>query len=100
MTKVDSKSKHSVRPLSSIEEGAPGIAGLEEPSQPVAASGIAAEVEEEGNEENAARDPKIARRPDRPTKGMFLVHELHHADYRDCCDHCRSGKGVSHQHKH
>ena len=30
---------------------------------------------------------------------MILAHELHHADYRDWCDHCRAGKGVSHQHK-
>ena len=30
---------------------------------------------------------------------MVLAHELHHADYRDWCDHCRAGKGVAHQHK-
>ena len=26
-------------------------------------------------------------------------HELHHADYRDWCAHCRADKGVSHQHR-
>ena len=30
---------------------------------------------------------------------MVLAHELHHADYRDWCDHCRAGKGVAHHHK-
>ena len=38
-------------------------------------------------------------RPVGPTKAMVLAHELHHADYRDWCDHCRAGKGVSHQHR-
>ena len=33
------------------------------------------------------------------TKAMIQSHELHHADYRDWCDHCRAGKGVSHQHR-
>ena len=68
MTKVNSQSNYSVRPLSSSEEGAPGIAGLEEPSQSVAANGNAAGEEEEDIEENAARNPKVARRPVRPTK--------------------------------
>ena len=99
MTKVNSQSNHSVRPCSSTEEGAPGIARPEEPSQPVAASGIAAEVDEVVNEENAARDSKISLRPVRPTKAMVLAHELHHADCRDWCDHCRAGRGVAHQHR-
>ena len=63
------------------------------------ADGIAAEVEEDIDEEIAARDPKIVRRPVRPMNAMVLAHELHHADYRDWCDHCRAGKGVSHQHR-
>ena len=99
MTKVNSQSKHSVRPLSSTEEGASGIAGPEEPSQSAAANGMAAETVEDDNLENAARDPKVAQRPVRPTKAMVLAHELHHADYRDWCDHCRAGKGVAHQHR-
>ena len=70
MTKFNSQSKHSVRQLSSTEEGAPEVAGPEEPSQSVAAPGIADEIEEEFNEDSAARDPKIARRPVRPSKGM------------------------------
>ena len=99
MTKVNGQSKHSVRQLSSTEEGAPGIAGPEERRQSVAASGNAVGREEEDIQENAARDPKVARRPVMPTKAMVLAHELHHADYRDWCDHCRAGKGVAHKHK-
>ena len=99
MTKGYSQSKHSVRPLSSTEEGAPGIAGHEEPSQPVAANGIVAEIDEEGNEDNVARDPNIARRPVRHTKAMILAHESNHAHCLDWCDLCRAGRGVSHRHK-
>ena len=99
MTKVNSQSKHSVRPLSSTEEGASGIAAPEEPSQSVAANGNAAGEEEDDIEENAARDLKVPRRPVRPTKAMVRAHELHHADYRDWCDHCRAGKEVAHQHR-
>ena len=50
-------------------------------------------------DEAAARNPRVARRPDAPTKAMVLAHELHHADYRDWCDHCVAGKGVAHQHR-
>ena len=85
---VNSQSKHSVRPLSSAEEGASGVAGSKEPSQPVAAEGTAAKIEEEVDEEIAARGPKITRRPVRPTKEMVLAHEFHHAGFRDWCDHC------------
>ena len=99
MTKVNSQSKHSVRPRSSTEDGAPGVAGPEEPSQSVAANGIAAEIEEEGDEDHVAKDPQIARRPVSPTKAMVMAHEFHHADYRDWCDHCRAGEGVAHQHR-
>ena len=54
------------------------------------------EVDEE---EVTARDPKVARRPLKATQAMILANELHHADYRDWCDHCRAGRGVPHQHK-
>ena len=29
---------------------------------------------------------------------MILAHEVHHADYREWCDHCVAGEGVSHKH--
>ena len=97
--KVDSSREHSVRPLSSTEGSASGIAGPEGSGQEVAAEETAAEIDETCDEEVAARDPKIARRAIMPTKAMILAHELHHADYRDWCDHCRAGKGVLDQHK-
>ena len=50
-------------------------------------------------DDNAARDPRVARRPDAPTKAMVLAHELHHAEYRDWCEHCVAGKGVTHPHR-
>ena len=99
MTSFNSQSKHSIRPLSSTEEGASGVAGPEEPSQPVAAEGIASEIEEDVDEEMDATDPNIARRPVRPTKAVVLAHKVHHADYRDWCDRCRAGKGAAHQHR-
>ena len=57
-----------------------------------------AEVDEQ-EEDVAARDPRVARRPIKPTKATIQSHELHHADYRDWCEQCRAGKGVSHQHR-
>ena len=50
-------------------------------------------------EEAVARNPKVARKPTAPTKAMVLAHEVHHADYREWCDHCVAGKGVSHKHR-
>ena len=44
-----------------------GVARPEGSGQEVAAEGFAAEIEETVDEEVVARDPKIARRPVRPT---------------------------------
>ena len=60
--------------------------------------GEVGEVPEE-IEDTVARNPKVARRPNTPTKAMVLAHEVHHADYREWCDHCVAGKGVSHRHR-
>ena len=58
------------------------------------------EEAKKGSEEiDEARNPRIARKPIAPTKAMREAHEVHHADYREWCDHCVAGKGVSHQHK-
>ena len=58
------------------------------------------EEAKEGSEEvEEARNPKVARRPIAPTKAMREAHEVHHADYREWCEHCVAGKGVSHQHR-
>ena len=71
MTKVNNQSKHSERPLASTEEGASGIAGPENPSQPIAASGIAAEIEEEGYEENAEGISELREGRPGPRKQWF-----------------------------
>ena len=75
------------------------IAGQSGSSQAATAGGIAVEAEVGIDEDITARDPNVARRPTKPTQEMIQAHELHHADYRDWCDHCRAGKGVSHQHR-
>ena len=63
-----------------------------------ATEGDRIDAEVDAQEENVtARDPRVARRPMKPTKAMIQSHELHHAGYHDWCDHCRAGKGVSHQ---
>ena len=75
------------------------IAGQSGQSQAAIVEGDAVEIEVEVEENNTARDPKVARRPIKPTQAMIQAHELHHADYRDRCDHCKAGKGKSHQHR-
>ena len=97
---MTSPSDRSVRPLSSTEGGAADIAGQGGIGQAEATKGdgINGEIDEQ-EEDVAARDPRVARRPIKPTKAMVQSHELHHAVYRDWCDHCRAGKGVSHQHR-
>ena len=46
-----------------------------------------------GSEEiDEAINPRIARKPIAPTKAMREAHEVHHADYREWCDHCVAGK--------
>ena len=53
---------------------------------------VEAEIEE------ASRDPKVARRPNTPTKAQVEAHMTLHADYRDWCPHCVYGRGISHHH--
>ena len=96
---MNSPSDRSIRPLSSTEGGAADIAGQGGIGQEEAAEGEKINEVDEQEEEVTARDPRVARRPMKPTKAMIQSHELHHADYRDWCDHCRAGKGVSHQHR-
>ena len=98
VAKAASPSNRSVRPLSSTNEGVQDIAGQGESSQAATAEGIAVEAEVEPDEEIIARDPRVARRPIKPTQAMIQAHELHRADFIDLCDHCRAGKGVSHHH--
>ena len=81
--------------FSSTNEGVQDIAGQRGASQAETAGGIAAEAEVELEEDVTATDPRVARRPIKPTKAMIQAHELHHTDYRDWCD--RVGKGLSRQ---
>ena len=57
------------------------------------------EAKEGSDEIYEARNPRVARRPIAPTKAMREAHQVHHADYREWCEHCVAGKGVSHQHR-
>ena len=87
----------TVRTLYPLAEGAPGIAVEGEQGSRVEPRGDVEEMAEV--EEATARDPKVARKPAVPTKAMVLAHEVHHADYREWCEHYVAGKGVSHQHR-
>ena len=93
---------NSIRPLLEFG-GASGIAGHGQSGQgEMTGEGKAADearVADIEDVEVAARNPRVIRRPTAPTKAMVLAHELHHAEYRDWCEHCVAGKGVSHQHK-
>ena len=59
--------------------------------------------EENGSDEiedaEVARRPRIARRPQTPTKAEVDDHMVLPADYRDWCLDCVAGRGVSHQHR-
>ena len=50
-------------------------------------------------DEEIARRPRIARRPQMPTKAEVDAHTVLHADSRDWCPDCVAGRGVSHQHR-
>ena len=52
-----------------------------------------------GENEEEARRPRIARRPQTPTKAEYDAHMTLHADYRDWCPDCVAGRGISHQHR-
>ncbi len=58
---------------------AQGLAGLPAPT--------GEEEVDEQEEDVAAGDPRVARRPTKPTKAMIQSNELHHADFRDWCEH-------------
>ena len=54
--------------------------------------------EEYDQEELGERAPRIARRPDKPTKAMIDEHEPLHVHYRSWCPHCQAGRSVSKKH--
>ena len=97
---MKSLSSKPVRPLLQPVGGATDIAEHGGLGRCEATSGGPAAIEEVEieNEVEAAREPRVARRPAAPTKAMIQAHELHHAEYREWCEHCVAGKGVSHHH--
>ena len=50
---------------------------------------------DEIEDEEVARRPRIARRPQMPTKAEVDAHMVLHADYRDWCPDCVAGRGFS-----
>ena len=88
---MNSLGGRSVTPLLQPVGGASDFADGGGPTQggataerPAAQGEIVEDIEDDAN---AARDPRVARRPDAPTKAMVLAHEPHHAEYRDWCEH-------------
>ena len=59
------------------------------------------EVDADGieEEENRAIIPRVARRPVAPTKAELEEHFPLHLEYREWCEHCVAGKGMSAQHR-
>ena len=53
--------------------------------------------EEESTKE--ARRLRVAKRPQMHTNAEYDAHMALHADYRDWCTDCVSGRGISHQHR-
>ena len=51
-------------------------------------------IEEESEE---ARRPRVAKRPQMPTKAEYDAHITLHGDYCDWCPDCVAGRGISHQ---
>ena len=89
-----------VSPLMPFTEGgsrSSADGGPETGSDEVKASEESVEVEEEDTEE--ARRPRVAKRPQMPTKAEYDSHMTLHAEYRDWCPDCVAGKGISHQHR-
>ena len=99
---MESTGAKSVRPLSSTHgEVVSEIAEDREEAEQVGQNESASqelEIDEE-ELEATARHPRIPRKPVAPTKAIVLEHELHHAEYREWCNHCAAGKGVCHFHR-
>ena len=91
---ANSQLAEPVRPIYPLSGGVPRVAVGSEQGKEDDKEGC----DEEAAEEVTARNPRVVRRPAAPTKAMVLAHEVHHADYREWCEHCVAGKGVSHKH--
>ena len=81
----------TVRPLSSSEEG--GSSASAESGQ-VKDEAIKESTGIHGKEDDeTARRPRIARRPQTHTQAEVDAHMTLHAEYRDWCPHYVSGRG-------
>ena len=95
------KNDASISPITHSEGGrAEGVVqGSIEGEAIAAPSGQEEKIEDEvGQEELGERAPRIARRPDKPTKAMIEEHEPLHVHYRSWCPHCQAGRSVSKRH--
>ena len=95
---------HCLRPTLSSGAGASGGQGQEE--ECVVEEGEDKEIDEDSVEVpgvpeaiEEARAPRIARRPNTPTKAEVEEHMPLHIHYRSWCPHCVAGKGIPHQHR-
>ena len=86
----------TVRPLFPFSEGG---SSASTDCGPVADAAVEDSAIADEDDENAARNPKIARRPHAPTKAEVVAHMTLHAEYRSWCPHCVHGRGISHQHR-
>ena len=86
----------TVRPIYPFTEG--GSSASAE-GGPVKVGVISDEEGTDDLEEEEARRPRIARRPQTPTRAEVEAHMTLHAEYRDWCPHCVYGKGMSRQHR-
>ena len=50
-------------------------------------------------ESEESRKPRVARRPNTPTRAEVEEHLPLHIEYRSWCPHCVAGRGVSDQHR-
>ena len=89
-------SEKTIRPLYPFTEG--GSSGSAVDGQ-VLGEAIAEETGKDEIENEEARCPRIARRPQTPTKAEVEAHMTLHAEYRDWCPHCVHGRGMSRQHR-
>ena len=95
------KKDASISPITHVESGHAEVAvqGSVEGEAIGASRGQEEEDKEEMDpEELGERTPKIARRPDKPTKAMIDEHEPLHVHYRSWCPHCQAGRSVSKKH--
>ena len=56
-------------------------------------------IDDECNEEEEGRTPKVRRRPKQPSKKEIEEHEATHIPFRSWCRHCLRGRGRNKPHR-